>query len=123
MKAEAVPTIFNVFLIEIDDDYSETFCNISTVPNVSACCKKLREENEQLKCKLQSDQIKMNFRTKRMNKIRQQKAREIQSLKKQIANLEKKVDRNQKKIDEQYYVDLKVFFFLILIFDSYLYIG
>lgn len=116
LNAGAVPTIFNVILLEVDDDYdddSEIINDVETVPNIPSCCTKTREENEQLKCKLRSDYInymKANSQIERVNKIKQQQARDIQSLKKQVAYLRKKLDQKQKKIDELYYIDLKVIF-------------
>lgn len=69
---------------------------------------KLREEHEQLKCKLQSDDIKRRLQIERMVKVEQQQACKIQSLEKQVAYLKKKLKQKQKQIDELYYVDLKV---------------
>lgn len=126
LKAGAVPTIFNVFLIEVNENYDDlnNFHAIDTVPNIPTCCTKLREECEQMKCKFQSHQIEMNFKIDRIRKTKRQQARDIQSLKKKIGYLRKKLGQKQKKIDELNYVDVKVIYTntLCLLFEYYLFI-
>lgn len=120
LNAGAVPTIFDVFLIEIDDDGSE-IDNIGTDLIIPACCAKLREEHEKqinmfqnneikMKSKIQNDETKMRLRIGRILEKKRRQERDIRLLKKQVEYFRKKLNQKQKKIDEMNYIDLQVIF-------------
>lgn len=112
LRAGAIPTIFEVFLIEVigeNDDSAFDENSNNTFDSVSINYKKLQDEVEQLKSKIQSNQIFMTERIKYLTKIKQDQAKEINSLNKQISTFKLEVNE-LKKIIADYKLDMDSLF-------------
>lgn len=110
--ADAIPTIFEVFLIEVtgdNDDFAFDENSNNTFDTVSINHKKLQDVVEQLKSKFQSNQIFMTERIKYLTKIKQDQAKEINSLNKQISTFKLKVNELKKNIAD-YKLDMDSLF-------------
>lgn len=105
LKPDAIPTIFNVVLIEFDDeefsenDISTDEFDIEKIREIKSQNDKLQQEIEQLKSKLGSEKIFLNSQIEYFKEIKKNQAHEIQKLKREVIQLKCTVDQLTKERD------------------------
>lgn len=113
LKKGSVPSIFDVALIECDDDdvledeiRTDEF-HIEEIRELKTQNEKLQQEAEQLKCKYEHSVAISNSQFNYFKEIKKQQAKEIQELKRQVSHLKSLVDTVQKE-KESMFGDLNV---------------
>lgn len=104
LKPSAVPSLFDVYLIEINEEEDQNDMNyqvvdITELQVLRSENVKLNEAIEQLKRKQKSEKMIVEARIAHLNATKIKNTKEIHSLKKQVADLEKKLAEAQETID------------------------
>lgn len=110
LKAGETPTLFDVLLIEVNEDFdceaptNKIGENVGTAVEVEisvlrAQNTKLRNEMEQLKSQLESEKLMMHSHVDYLKKTKQAQSNEIRNLKKDVTKFKDALDRANKLID------------------------
>lgn len=108
LKHGAVPSIFNIVLIEFEDDesleveISANEFNIEEVRELKTQNEKMQQEAEQLKRKYDGEILFSNSRINYLKEIKQQQAKEIQELKKTVKHLQSSMEVLKKEKDSMF---------------------
>lgn len=106
LRPGAVPSLFNICLIEVNDDFDENFqvtSNHNKADNFSCNNKgsmysELVRQVDELKSKLKNERALLNSRIKYLTKTKENHRREAKSLKRQVTYFKEKADRLSKSL-------------------------
>lgn len=108
LRNGSVPSIFDVALIEYDDDdvledeiRTDEF-HIEEIRELKTQNEKLQQKAEQLKCKYEHSVAISNSQINYYKEIKKQQAKKIQELKRQVSYLKKLVDTVKKEKDSMF---------------------
>lgn len=127
LKEGSIPTIFNVFLIEVSEfinatdlssnnkelnDDNDLIIDANDVKEIRIQNMKLQKEVEEMKCKLESEKIITNARINNYKNNNKKYLKEIHHLKEQIGHLKTSIDELKKESDSPFGY-LNVIFFIL----------
>lgn len=95
LKRYAVPSIFEVLLIELEDDFENAAENLEEIKLMNSKSPEDSERFKRLNCLHESGKIVINARSLHMSEVIQKQSKEIRDLKRQVEHLKHALDEHK----------------------------
>lgn len=107
LKSGAIPSIFNVVLIDYEDGEdiisdNEVIRDEFDLEEIKSKNKKLQQEIEELKRKIESEKIFTNSCISHYKEMKKKQTKEIEELKRQVAQMKVSIDQLTKERDSMF---------------------